>query len=108
MADRFAGVISSRLLAGFCADIARHDCWSNQRRVWRSHSARSDTVTNEATAATRSAVSNEAGEYTIPSLPPGVYTITAEMKGFRTEIQKGQKLDVNQTLRADLAMKVGE
>jgi outer membrane receptor protein involved in Fe transport len=66
------------------------------------------TVTNEATSATRSTVSNEAGEYTIPSLPPGVYTITAEMKGFRTELQKGQKLDVNQTLRADLAMRVGD
>src|SRR5665213_2506016 len=47
------------------------------------------TVTNEATAAARNAVTSEAGVYTIPSLPPGVYTIHAEMKGFRTEIQKG-------------------
>ena len=30
------------------------------------------------------------------------------MKGFRTEIQKGLKLDVNQTLRADIALKVGD
>ena len=64
-------------------------------------------ITNDATAATRNAVTSEAGGYTLPSLPPGVYTIQAEMKGFRTEIQRGLKLDVNQTLRADIAMTVG-
>jgi outer membrane receptor protein involved in Fe transport len=65
-------------------------------------------VTNQATAATRTTVSNETGGYTITSLPPGVYTIQAEMKGFRTEVQKDLKLDVNQTLRADMALKVGD
>jgi Carboxypeptidase regulatory-like domain/TonB dependent receptor len=65
-------------------------------------------VTNVATSATRNVVSSESGNYTIPSLPPGVYTIQAEMKGFRTEVQKNLTLDVNQTLRADMALKVGD
>ncbi len=65
-------------------------------------------ITNEATAASRSVISNESGSYTVPSLPPGVYTVQAEMKGFRTEIQKGLKLDVAQTLRIDMALKVGD
>lgn len=65
-------------------------------------------VKNEATAATRNVISSESGGYTIPSLPAGIYTIQAELKGFRTEIQREIKLDVNQTLRADLALKVGD
>jgi len=66
------------------------------------------TITNEATSATRSVTTSDAGTYTVPSLPPGSYKIQAELKGFHEEIQTGIKLDVNQTLRVDLALKVGE
>ena len=66
------------------------------------------TVTNEATSASRSVVTSESGNYTVTSLQPGPYTVQAEMKGFRTEVQNGLKLDVNQTLRADIALKVGD
>jgi Carboxypeptidase regulatory-like domain len=66
------------------------------------------TITNEATAASRNTITSEGGSYTVPSLPPGIYTVQAEMKGFRTEIQKGLKLDVDQTLRVNLALKVGD
>ncbi|MFN7995603.1 MAG: TonB-dependent receptor [Bryobacteraceae bacterium] len=65
-------------------------------------------VINEGTAAERSVVANSGGGYTVPSLPPGIYTVQAELAGFRTEVQKNLKLEVNQTLRADLTMKVGE
>jgi hypothetical protein len=66
------------------------------------------TVKNQGTSATRAVITNQDGAYTIPSLPVGMYTVTAEMKGFRTAIQKDVKLDVNQTLRVDLAMQVGD
>lgn len=65
-------------------------------------------VTNEGTSAVRTVLSSDAGTYTVPSLPPGIYTVEAEMAGFRTEIQKGLKLEVNQTLRVDLPLKVGQ
>jgi hypothetical protein len=66
------------------------------------------TITNEGTSAARVVKTNEAGAYTVPSLPPGIYSVQAEMAGFRSEVQKSLKLDVNQTLRVDLALRVGE
>jgi len=66
------------------------------------------TVTNEATSAARVVTTSEGGSYTVPALPSGSYKIQAELKGFRTEIQTGVKLDVNQTLRVDLSLKVGD
>jgi hypothetical protein len=66
------------------------------------------TITNEATSAVRTVTSNEAGSYTVPALPPGLYSVAAEMKGFRSIVLNHLNLEVNQTLRADLALKVGE
>ena len=66
------------------------------------------TITNEATSAVRTVTSNEAGSYTVPALPPGLYTVAAELKGFRSVVVSHLKLEVNQTLRSDLALKVGE
>lgn len=40
------------------------------------------TAVNEQTGIQREAVTNSEGAYTIPLLPPGTYTITAEMPGF--------------------------
>ncbi len=66
------------------------------------------TITNEATSASRVVVTTESGGFTAPALPSGSYRIQAELKGFKTEIEKGVKLDVNQTLRVDLSLKVGD
>lgn len=66
------------------------------------------TITNEATSASRVVTTGEGGTYAIPALPTGVYTVRAELKGFRTEIEKSLKLDVNQTLRVNVALKVGD
>jgi outer membrane receptor protein involved in Fe transport len=65
-------------------------------------------LTNEGTAAARNAITDAQGTYTIPSVPTGTYTIQATMKGFTTAVQKGLKLDVNQTLRSDILLKVGD
>jgi len=66
------------------------------------------TVTNEGTGSTRTVTSNEAGSYTIPSLPPAVYTLEATMEGFQKAVQRGVRLEVNQTLRVDLELRIGE
>ena len=40
------------------------------------------TVTSSATGAARTAVTDEQGRYTITNLPPGTYTVAAELSGF--------------------------
>src|SRR5215470_11603863 len=43
------------------------------------------TATNTETGVVTTAVSNEAGTYTIPSLLPGTYKVSAELPGFQTQ-----------------------
>ena len=57
------------------------------------------TITNDATGVSRTAETNEAGNYTVPFLNPGTYTITAESEGFRTARTAGLVLQVGATVR---------
>ena len=61
---------------------------------------------NIATGLTRLALSDANGAYRIPLLPPGVYEVKIEVKGFSTQIKKGITLTVGQvlTLNFDLAL----
>ena len=65
------------------------------------------TVTNTATNAIRETVSNEAGLYSFPGLVPGVYTVRAEMTGFRPAA-RSLELQVQQTARIDFSLDVGQ
>src|SRR5260221_2026389 len=42
------------------------------------------TAKNVATGLTRSAVSESTAEYRVPALPPGAYSVVAELHGFGT------------------------
>src|SRR5262245_61494801 len=44
------------------------------------------TLINPQTNFTRTVTSNEAGNYNLPNLPPGLYNIRAERDGFQTEV----------------------
>ncbi|BDC48797.1 hypothetical protein F183_A11130 [Bryobacterales bacterium F-183] len=66
------------------------------------------TITNSATNASRSTVTNDAGLYAFPALQPGLYNITAELKGFKKYSQNGIELQVQGNLRVDIAMTVGD
>ena len=66
------------------------------------------TVTNEGTGTVRTVNSNELGGYTVVSLQPAVYTVEGELSGFSTAQQTGVRLEVNQTLRVDLSMRIGQ
>jgi len=66
------------------------------------------TVTNKATGASRSAVSNEAGIYSLPSLLPGAYDLRIEKQGFRAASRPGIELQVQQTARVDAALQLGQ
>ncbi len=66
------------------------------------------TVTLLATGRTRTATSDDAGNYAFLLLPPSEYTVGAEKRGFRKEVRKGIVLQVEQRAGIDLTLQVGE
>ena len=66
------------------------------------------TIVNIETGQTRSVVTDSSGEYTVPSLPPGMYSASAQMKGFKKVSLSGIRLNVDQKARVDLQLEVGE
>src|SRR5437660_12772825 len=66
------------------------------------------TATNTGTNAQRPALSNEAGDYAFPSLPPGIYTVTAERPGFKTLVRSQVEIQVQQNARIDFELQVGQ
>jgi carboxypeptidase family protein len=65
------------------------------------------TVTNDATGAERHAITNEAGVYSAPALPPGSYTLVVELPGFQTQTRRNLVLQVQQVARADFKLGLG-
>jgi len=65
-------------------------------------------VTNVATNAVRTALSTESGDYTFPSVPPGVYNIRVEQASFKTAGSAGVHVQVQQTVRQDFTLEVGQ
>ena len=64
-------------------------------------------ATNIGTNIGYSATSDASGNYTIPFVPPGTYTIQAGAQGFATQERRGVIVTVNQNVRIDLSMQVG-
>jgi hypothetical protein len=69
--------------------------------------AASVTIINEETGVESKAAVSAAGEYVAPSLPPGAYTIRAELTGFQPSITKGVRLLANRTMRVDVVLQPG-
>src|SRR5687767_10181632 len=65
------------------------------------------TATEAETNVTRNTVTNEAGRYIFSSLVNGRYTVTAELQGFKKVVRQNIKVDVNTTIRVDMALEVG-
>jgi hypothetical protein len=66
------------------------------------------TVTSTTTNASRTALSNAAGVYVFPSLPPGIYNLKVEKPGFKTTASSNVEVQVQQTVRLDLSLTVGQ
>jgi hypothetical protein len=66
------------------------------------------TLASVATNAVRTTVSTDAGDYTFPSVPPGFYNVKAEHQGFKTEASNNVEVQVQQTVRLDFALQVGQ
>lgn len=65
------------------------------------------SLRNVDTAATYQTVTTETGNYTLASLPSGGYELTVEVTGFNKHVQTGINVQVAQTARIDVMLKVG-
>ena len=64
-------------------------------------------VSNLTTQVTREALTDNDGNYQIPSLPIGTYRVSIERTGFKTFVSEDNKLQINQSLKVDAALEVG-
>src|SRR5688572_22765454 len=65
------------------------------------------TLTNTLTGVNFTVPTTSVGDYTVPQLPPGIYTIRVEKEGFRPATVTGLNLNASATLRADATLEVG-
>src|SRR5207247_852675 len=66
------------------------------------------TATNVATSVDSKALTDANGNFTIPFLPPGVYTVTVEQPGFKKAVYEKVNVPVGDTIRQDATLAVGE
>ena len=66
------------------------------------------TVTNSDTGIVRATISNSSGSYAAHELPIGHYNVRVEALGFKAFEQKAITLNVNDTIRADAALQLGQ
>lgn len=66
------------------------------------------TATNIRTQVKREDVSTSSGDYSFPLLDIGEYSVTVEAPGFKTANRAGLVLQINEKLRADITLQVGQ
>ena len=65
------------------------------------------TVRNTQTNETATVATNSEGNYTVPFLKPGIYSLTVEAAGFKKHQRDRQELQVSQTATIDFELEVG-
>jgi hypothetical protein len=68
----------------------------------------SATVVNQGTNASREVLTDERGEFALPALPPGPYTLTLQLPGFSTYTNTGLQFGSGQTVRRTFVMEIGQ
>ncbi|MBM3786793.1 MAG: carboxypeptidase regulatory-like domain-containing protein [Acidobacteria bacterium] len=66
------------------------------------------TITNKQTGATRAALTNESGSYSVPTLQAGLYSVRIVKQGFRASVEGSVEIAPNSTARVDFRLQVGE
>ena len=66
------------------------------------------TVTETGTNIGRTAPTNASGNYIFSNLKDGTYRVSVEMSGFRKVVREGVGVAVNETVRVDLTLQVGQ
>jgi hypothetical protein len=64
-------------------------------------------VTNEANGQRIEARSNASGDYLVPSVLSGVYSVSAEKEGFKKAVRQGISVTSFQNVRVDVTLEVG-
>src|SRR5215475_13217149 len=65
------------------------------------------TITDVDRGTSRTVITDEAGAYNAPSLPPGTYRVKAELPGFKTVERPNVVLEVARELKIDLTLEPG-
>jgi hypothetical protein len=65
------------------------------------------TITNQATAISRSALTNDTGDYNFVEVVPGTYTVQFELTGFKKNVQKSVIVDINQVVTLNSTLQIG-
>ena len=65
------------------------------------------TVTHVATNTSRKTTTTTSGDFTVPSLPVGVYQVRVENQGFKTTVRDNVVLTAGGTARVDAKLEVG-
>lgn len=65
-------------------------------------------ATNASTNVTTAAASNSEGNYELPYLLPGVYTITAEQAGFKSFRRNGVEVRIGERISIPIQLQIGE
>src|SRR6266446_3743507 len=66
------------------------------------------TATHQDTNFTCDTLTNSAGGYALPTLPPGAYTVHVTAPGFQTYTRTGVTVAINNVTRVDVAIAVGQ
>ena len=66
------------------------------------------TVTNPKTGVSQTATTDKDGFYQVLSLPIGTYQVAVELQGFRRELFSNENVQINQTLRVDAQLGLGQ
>jgi hypothetical protein len=65
-------------------------------------------VRNANTGSAFSTTTNGTGAFTVPALPSGKYTVTVSAPGFKTSTTSGVDVLLNQTLKLDVSLEIGQ
>ncbi len=65
-------------------------------------------VVNQETNVAMQTVTDDTGNFTVPYLAPGLYTVNADAVGFASYSQTNVTVSIAQTVQVKLAMKIGE
>src|SRR5436309_805850 len=66
------------------------------------------TVTQTGTGIARDVITNETGSYVLPNLAVGPYRLEAALPGFRSYVQTGLQLQVNDNPVVNVTLEVGQ
>ena len=65
-------------------------------------------VRSQQTGQETTATTTEDGNYTVPSLLPGAYTVTVEAQGFKSSVTENLELHVSDKATLDVTLEVGQ